>query len=150
MPQTYFLPLTFTLSSQEPKSTSDTPSAPVQGGATGGTSGGTVAPGAPQTQPASQENCASGMWYMMPAMLLIMYFMVLRPDQKRRKAQQALLSSIKQGDRVVTIGGMHGVVAKLADKTVTLRIDTMHMTFDRSAVARVERDDVASAPPAKS
>jgi preprotein translocase subunit YajC len=81
------------------------------------------------------------MWIMMPAMLLIMYFMVIRPDQKRRKEQQNLLASVKVGDRVVTVGGLHGVVAKLAEKTVTLKIDAVQATFDRVAIARVERED---------
>jgi preprotein translocase subunit YajC len=84
------------------------------------------------------------MWIMMPAMLLIMYFMVIRPDQKRRKDQQNLLAAVKVGDRVVTVGGLHGVIAKLADKTVTLKIDGVQATFDRVAIARVERDDASA------
>lgn len=89
------------------------------------------------------------MMIYMGVFLALMYFMVMRPEQKRRKEQQALMASIKQGDRVVTAGGMHGIVTKLTEKTVTLRVDTVQMTFDRVAIARVERDD-APAPPAKS
>jgi preprotein translocase subunit YajC len=77
----------------------------------------------------------------MAVFLGLMYFMVLRPEQKRRKEQQNLLSSVKQGDRVVTLGGMHGIVTKLTEKTVTLRVDSVHMVFDRVAIARVERDE---------
>ena len=79
------------------------------------------------------------MLWMMPAFLVIMYFFMIRPEQKRKKEQQNLLASIKQGDQVVTISGMHGEVSSLTDKTVTLRVDTVNMTFDRSAVARIER-----------
>jgi preprotein translocase subunit YajC len=144
MPNHFFVPLAFA-TTQEPKQAADTPAgvAPAAGPGSGSSAG------APQ-QPApgqAQSPCGTEMWIMMPAMLLIMYFMVLRPEQKRRKEQQALLASIKQGDRVVTAGGMHGVVAKLTDKTVTLRVDTLHMTFDRVAIARVERDDAST--PAK-
>lgn len=149
MPVTYFIPLSFAATPQEPATTEK----PVSG--TPGAqnpAGDPAKPGAAGTQqPAAGSPCGGNeMLYMLPAMLLIMYFMVLRPESKRRKEQQALLSSIKQGDRVVTVGGMHGVVAKLTDKTVTLRVDTLMMTFDRVAITRVERDDAAAAPPAKS
>ncbi|MCB9879513.1 MAG: preprotein translocase subunit YajC [Planctomycetes bacterium] len=82
------------------------------------------------------------MW-MLPAMLVVMWLFVMRPEQKRRKEQQALLSSIKVGDKVVTAGGMHGVVGKLDEKTVSLRIGSTEVTFDRTAIARVERADGA-------
>lgn len=143
---TYFVPLAFAAFPQQPTTTSDKPVSGAPGAATSGTSTGTQTPGpaAPAQQP-----CGMEMWIMMPAMLLIMYFMVLRPDQKRRKELAALLASIKVGDRVVTTGGMHGVVAKLTEKTVTLRVDTLQMTFDRVAIARVERDDLATTSPAK-
>ncbi|MCK5940972.1 MAG: preprotein translocase subunit YajC [Planctomycetes bacterium] len=93
------------------------------------------------------------MLYMMPLFLVLMYFFMIRPEQKRKKEQQSLLASIKQGDTVVTISGMHGVVSALTDKTVTLRVDTVNMTFDRSAVARIEREpgaeDAAAQPAGK-
>ena len=75
--------------------------------------------------------------------LVLMYFFMIRPEQKRKKEQQNLLASIKQGDAVVTISGMHGEVSSLTDATVTLRVDTVHMTFDRSAVARIVREEGA-------
>jgi preprotein translocase subunit YajC len=146
MPATYFVPLSFAAFSQEPGKSEK----PVSGtpGATAGTAdpGKPAVPGTQQPSGAPPGMCGTEIWYMLPAMLLIMYFMVLRPESKRRKQQQALLTSIKQGDRVVTLGGMHGVVAKLTEKTVTLRVDTLMMTFDRVAITRVERDDAASAP----
>jgi preprotein translocase subunit YajC len=70
----------------------------------------------------------------------------MRPESKRRKEQQAMLAAVKVGDRVVTLGGMHGVVAALAEKTLTLRVDTVKVTIDRTAIARVERDEAPSAP----
>ncbi|MBL8731568.1 MAG: preprotein translocase subunit YajC [Planctomycetes bacterium] len=88
------------------------------------------------------------MWYLPIAMIALMYFMVLRPEQKRKKQQAELLSSIKQGDHVVTVGGLHGVVSRLTDRTVTIRVESVNLTYDRVAIARVERDD-AGTPPAK-
>lgn len=138
MRASYHVPVAFSPLPQQPASTSDKPA-----GAPGAPSS-TVAPGATQapTGPAAQpQPCGTEMWVMAPAMLLIMYFMVIRPDQKRRKEQQTLLSSIKVGDTVVTVGGLHGVVAKLSEKTVTLKVDAVLATFDRVSVARVVRDD---------
>ncbi len=152
MSPTHFVPIAFApiastsaLVPQEPATTDKpAPTSPSTGGT--GTTTGVPAPQQPAGQP--QQPCGMEMWIMMPALLLLMYFMVMRPEQKRRKEQQALLGSIKQGDRVVTAGGMHGTVTKLTDKTVTLRVDSVQMVFDRVAVARIERDD-ASAPLAK-
>jgi len=145
MTLTHFVPLAFAAFPQQPSSTPDKPGGPAPNPAQ--PAAGTTAP-APASGGQPQSPCGSEMWYLMPAMLLLMYFMVLRPEQKRKKEQQALLASIKQGDRVVTAGGMHGVVTKLTDKTVTLRVDTLNMTFDRVAISRVERDNPA-APAAK-
>jgi preprotein translocase subunit YajC len=132
----FHVPIAFTSLPQQPATTSDRPrtaTAPQQPTA------GTGEPQPPGAQ--AQPPCMGDMWVMLPAMLLIMYFMVIRPDQKRRKDQQNLLASIKAGDRVVTVGGLHGVVVKLAEKTVTIQVDSVQAEFDRVAIARVERDD---------
>lgn len=148
MSPTFLLPLSFAVSTQEPKTGSDTPAPSTPQGGAAPTSTGTAAP-AGQGAGGPMGPCGgSDMLIYMGVFLALMYFMVMRPEQKRRKDQQALLSSVKVGDRVVTVGGMHGVVHKLAEKTVTVRVDTVMMTFDRVAIARVERDD-AAAPPAK-
>lgn len=141
MPTTYFavslpcLPLT-----QEPKAAPETPAAT-------GTTGGNATTQQPGGAPASGQAAPCGgneMLIYMPLFLVLMWFMVLRPEQKRKKEQQNLLSSIKQGDRVVTIGGMHGVVVRLTEKAVVLKVDAAQMTFDRVAIARVERDEPAT------
>lgn len=143
MRATYHVPIAFSPLPQQPASTSEKPAGAPGAAAPAAAPGATQAPGAPAGQP--QQPCGTEMWVMAPAMLLIMYFMVIRPDQKRRKEQQNLLASIKVGDTVVTVGGLHGVVAKLSDKTVTLKVDAILATFDRVSVARVVRDE-APAP----
>lgn len=143
-----FVPLALVGFPQQPSS-SDKPAGGAPTPAAPGTAG-TQAPGGTGGPVQPQGPCGdSTMLYMLPVMLLVMWLMVIRPEQKRRKEQQTLLSSIKVGDRVVTAGGMHGIVAKLTDKTVTLRVDSVQMTFDRVAVARVERDEPPAATPAK-
>lgn len=150
MQQTTFalsFPQPAVLMPQEPKTAPDNP-APTAPPA--GPQGTTTAPTGPQGQGGPQSLCGDPtMLLYMGLFLALMYFMVMRPEQKRRKQQQALLASVKVGDHVVTAGGMHGIVTKLADKTVTLRVDTAQMTFDRVAIGRVERDDAAPAQPTK-
>ena len=147
-PTSFFVPVPFATllpgtlfpGTQEPKSAPDTPAGPGQAPPTDAT---TQAPGGQGQPAAAPPGCAgdSSMFWIMGAGLLLMWLLVMRPEQKRRKEQQALLSSVKAGDNVVTLGGMHGVVFSLTDKTVTLRVDTAKMTFDRSAIARIVRDD---------
>lgn len=74
---------------------------------------------------------------------LLMYFMILRPEQRRRKEAQKMMSSLQKGDTVVTNGGLHGEIAAINDKTITLKVDTVRMTFDKAAIVRVERDEAA-------
>ncbi|VBB47632.1 Preprotein translocase, YajC subunit [uncultured Desulfatiglans sp.] len=55
-------------------------------------------------------------------MFVIFYFLLIRPQQKKAKQHKQLLASIKRGDRVVSAGGLHGVVTGLADDVVTIEI----------------------------
>ena len=55
-------------------------------------------------------------------MFAIFYFLLIRPQQKKAKAHKQLLASIKKGDRVVSSGGLHGVVTGLTDEVVTMEI----------------------------
>ena len=133
---TFFVPYPFASLPQEPKAASDTPAAGVP------TGGSTAVPGGPNPTPQGGVGGGSETFFLyMGLIVLALYFMMLRPEQKRKKALQSMLSAIKQGDRVVTVGGMHGIVMNLAEKTVTLRVDTVKMVMDRVAIARVERDE---------
>jgi preprotein translocase subunit YajC len=70
-------------------------------------------------------------------MFLIMYFMMIRPQQRQRRERETMLTALKRGDRVVTTGGLHGTITNLTDTTVVLRCDQVKLEFDRSAVGRV-------------
>jgi len=79
-------------------------------------------------------------------MIAIFYFLLIRPQQKRTRERNAMLSALKKGDKVVTIGGMHGTIQEISDDSVTLRIaHNVNVTFERSAVNAVVS---ASAEPA--
>ncbi len=72
------------------------------------------------------------------AIFAIMYFLMIRPQQKRQKSRNMLLANLKKGDKVTTIGGLHGTILEMTDDTVVLRVnDVTKMTFDRSAINNV-------------
>jgi preprotein translocase subunit YajC len=75
---------------------------------------------------------------MFGAIFVIFYFMIIRPQQKRAKEREKMLSNIQKGDRVVTSGGLHGVIAGLDEKTVLLQVNENNkMKFERSAIASI-------------
>lgn len=71
-------------------------------------------------------------------MFLLMWFFIIRPAQKRQKATANMQSELRRGDRVVTIGGLHGQVDAVDDTTVYLTVaDGTRLQFERQAIARV-------------
>jgi len=84
------------------------------------------------------------MFFMIGIMILIMWVVMIRPQQKRQKELQNKISSLKKNDKVVTIGGIHGSVNHLGEDTVSLRVsEGQFMTFDKKAIATIltERKD---------
>lgn len=73
---------------------------------------------------------------MFGAVILIFYFMMIRPQQKRAKEHKAMLDSIKKGDKVILTSGMHGSIYEINETTaiVTVAANTQ-ITFDRAAIA---------------
>ncbi|MCC2686566.1 MAG: subunit YajC of preprotein translocase [Paenibacillaceae bacterium] len=78
-------------------------------------------------------------------MFAVLYFLLIRPNQKRAKVRNQMLGNLKKGDKVVTIGGMHGTIMEITDDMVVLRVnDATKMTFDRSAISSVRSDQSGS------
>jgi preprotein translocase subunit YajC len=70
--------------------------------------------------------------------LVVFYFLLVRPQQQRARETQQMLDALRVNDEVVTSGGIHGRVVKLADKVVTLEIaPKVQIRLDRSAIAQV-------------
>jgi len=68
-------------------------------------------------------------------MFVVLYFLLIRPQQKRQRTRNQMLGNLKKGDKVVTIGGLHGAIMEITDDIVVLRVnDATKMTFDRSAI----------------
>ena len=95
---------------------------------------------------ATGDAAGGNIWGMiLPFVLMfaVFYFLLIRPQQKKQKQRSLMLNQLKKGDKVTTIGGMHGTIVEITDDTVVLRVnDTVKITFERSAINNV----VASAP----
>lgn len=65
------------------------------------------------------------------------YLLIIRPQMQRGKQMRELMASLALGDRVVTIGGLHGTIVEMDDSRVTLRVaPETELTYEKSAVAR--------------
>ena len=82
--------------------------------------------------------------------ILIFYFLIIRPQKKRDKETKAMLAAMKKGDRVVTIGGIHGTIITVKDQTVVVKVDdSARIEFSKSAISTVTSKDAAKAAPKK-
>ncbi|MGE7091021.1 preprotein translocase subunit YajC [Lysinibacillus sp. NPDC048646] len=78
---------------------------------------------------------------MIVIMFVAMWFILIRPAKKRQQETQNMQSSIQRGDKIITIGGLHGVIDSIEDTSVTLIIaDNVRVKFDRQAIGRVAND----------
>lgn len=100
--------------------------------------------------PLLQMQSASGSQTLMsvvPFILIIaiFYFFIIRPQNKKQKETQKMIDALKKGDKVVTIGGIHGVVTSTKEKTVIIKVDeNVKIEVNRSAVAGVEKESAPS------
>jgi len=82
---------------------------------------------------------------LLPIFLLIpvLYFVMIRPQQKRQKQWQEMLGSIKTGDRVTTAGGIRGIIVSIKDDTIVIRVapDSIKLEVAKNAIASVTTQD---------
>ena len=77
---------------------------------------------------------------MIPLMMMfvVMYFILIRPQQKQQKELGLMQKNLKKNDDVVTYGGIHGTVVNVKEETVTVRVDDeVRLEVDKSAIARL-------------
>ena len=86
--------------------------------------------GTAYAQPSAGGTSASGIGtiishplFMMTLIFGIIYFLIMRPQQKKQREHQRMLRELKRGDKVVTVSGIFGTVAALDEKTVSLQVD---------------------------
>lgn len=83
-------------------------------------------------------------------MLGIMWFFLIRPQQKKQKEHRSMLQSLKKGDRIITSGGLHGRITGIADATLTIEIaDKVRVKINRGHVAGLVQPTPQAPPAAK-
>ena len=93
--------------------------------------GGNPAPGQPAPNPIIQ---------FIPFILIIViiYFMMIRPQKKRQQQHEKMISELGKGDKVITVGGLHGTVQSTKEKSIIVKIaDNVKVEIERSAVSTV-------------
>ena len=91
-----------------------------------------------------------GTWGPIVIMVAIFYFLLIRPQNKKQKETQRMLDALKKGDKVITIGGIHGTVSSVKEKTVIVKVDeNCKIEFNRPAIATVEKSEAELAKEAE-
>lgn len=83
----------------------------------------------------------TGQWILIYVVFMVVLFLPqILAGRKRKKAQETMLDSLKIGDEIVTVGGIHGKIAAVSETTVEITIDkNVKMTISKSAVSRVAK-----------
>ena len=77
-------------------------------------------------------------WGPIVILVVFFYFLLYRPQKQAQKKREEMLSRLAVGNAVVTLGGMHGTITALDEKTVTLRVaEGVGIVFERSAISAV-------------
>jgi preprotein translocase subunit YajC len=82
---------------------------------------------------------------LLPLVLIIgvFYFFIYRPQQKREEEHQEMVDNLEQGDKVVTVGGIHGTVQTIDDDSVLAQVDSKgtRLRFDKDSIASLANDE---------
>ena len=80
---------------------------------------------------------------MLLGIVAIFYFFMIRPQQKRNKEQTKFRNELQKGQKIVTIGGLHGKIVEIQEKTVTVEAaDNVRLKFEKSAIAMNSGDQM--------
>jgi len=106
----------------------------------------TLAAAAPPAKPEGIQALFSN-GFMLPVLMVVMfYFLLIRPQQRQRKEQAARMAALKNGDKVVTTAGIHGIVQNVKDSTVLVKIaEGTSVEFDKASIASVSKKEAKEA-----
>jgi preprotein translocase subunit YajC len=96
---------------------------------------------------AAPSPTGGGFSMLLPLLLIpVLYLMVFRPQQKRQKQWQEMLSALKTGDRVTTAGGLRGVILNIKDDAIVIRVapDNIKLEVAKTAIASVSTQESSS------
>jgi preprotein translocase subunit YajC len=94
------------------------------------------------TLPILQESAGSGQLISMilpfGLIILVFYFLIIRPQRRKQRETQAMLSAVSKNDKVATVGGIRGTVVAVKDDSVIVRVDdNVKMEFSKSAISTI-------------
>ena len=90
-------------------------------------------------KPATTSNAGLIQILILVGFFAIFYFLMIAPQRKQQKQRQAMLSSLKKGDKVITMGGLHGEIVDIDDDDVRLKVaDKVELKFSRGSVSKVK------------
>ena len=113
--------------------------APVQNVETTTTTVQTAAEATTQQAPEQPAGSGMGFWLMIIAMIAIMYFFMWRPESKRRKQMQKFREGLQKGDKIITAGGIYGVIKEVHETSLLIEVDS-------NVTLRIDKNMVAGAP----
>jgi preprotein translocase subunit YajC len=76
---------------------------------------------------------------MLLGIMVVFYFFMIRPQQTKAKEQQAFINALKEGDKVITAGGVHGKIVSVREKTVVVEIDSakgVRVVFEKTSISK--------------
>lgn len=99
---------------------------------------------------ASSAAGSASMWIMLILIFVVMWFFMIRPQRKQQKTLEEMRRSLKKGDKVVTAGGIYGVVADLDERTVLMKVDgEVKLRVDKSSIQKDMSDQAPAQPQQK-
>lgn len=93
--------------------------------------------------PPGTESTAPGFMSFMPLILMfvVFYFLLIRPQMKKQKETDEMIRNVKSGDSVITVGGMHGTITNVKEKSVILKIsDNVKIELEKTGIVTVIRE----------
>ena len=82
----------------------------------------------------------AGQIVMLLMIVVVFYFFMIRPQQKKQKEQKNFRANLAPGDKVVTIGGIHGKILEVTDSTVLIQSEGTKLRLEKSAVSQAMED----------
>ena len=85
--------------------------------------------------------------FLMAAMFVVFYFFFIRPQMKKQKEQKKYRESLAKGQKIITIGGIHGKIVEIQDTTVIIEVEGQNrLKLEKSAVATDSQDQLTGEP----
>ena len=98
-----------------------------------------------QANPQAQGSSRS-MWIMLALIFLVMWFFMIRPQRKQQKELEAMRNSLKKGDKIITAGGIYGIVAEVDERTVLMKVDdNVKIRVDKTSIQKDMTDQANQA-----